>query len=173
MCRESWLWLGETKCVSIPGVVLSPLPPITCFNSKVWKRKVSCPVFLLSCLLVTPPRQSWSPSLSLPPGDQIDQSKWHPDVLAVEPDEVDQWVNVFWHTVWCQPYSGRAWCSLHFQICIHVHSLAVMAGGVQAYAQHQCRQCITLVYVALDGDLCDGLGVDFQCCFPQLHWVLA
>lgn len=39
--------------------------------------------------------------------------------------------------------------------------------GTEAYADQQQGQCITLVYLALDGDLCDGLGVGFQTCFPK------
>lgn len=44
-----------------------------------------------------------------------------------------------------------------------------VAEGVQAYVEQQLEQCITLVYAALDGDLCYGLRVEFHCCFPQPH----
>lgn len=132
-------WLFST-CLTLPGIWLWLTFIYLCQDSPSpvgYHSACSYPAYLLFCLLVTPPIHYINrlPSLCIH-SVRLIQSEWHPNVLPIDPSEVDQCVLLSWLMS-----SKYRWLYL------------------LRPRQNIGRLCITLVNSTLDGDMCYCLGV--------------
>lgn len=132
-------WLFST-CLTLPGIWLWLTFMYLCQDSPSpvgYHSACSYPAYLLFCLLVTPPIHYINrlPSLCIH-SVRLIQSEWHPNVLPIDPSEVDQCVLLSWLMS-----SKYRWLYL------------------LRPRQNIGRLCITLVNSTLDGDMCYCLGV--------------
>lgn len=132
-------WLFST-CLTLPGIWLWLTFMYLCQDSPSpvgYHSACSYPAYLLFCLLVTPPIHYINrlPSLCIH-SVRLIQSEWHPNVLPIDPSEVDQCVLLSWLMS-----SKYRWLYL------------------LRPRQNIGRLCITLVSSTLDGDMCYCLGV--------------
>lgn len=132
-------WLFST-CLTLPGIWLWLTFMYLCQDSPSpvgYHSACSYPAYLLFCLLVTPPIHYINrlPSLCIH-SVRLMQSEWHPNVLPIDPREVDQCVLLS-----CLMSSKYRWLYL------------------LRPRQNIGRLCITLVNSTLDGDMCYCLGV--------------
>lgn len=132
-------WLFST-CLTLPGIWLWLTFMYLCQDSPSpvgYHSACSYPAYLLFCLLVTPPIHYINrlPSLCIH-SVRLMQSEWHPNVLPIDPSEVDQCVLLSWLMS-----SKYRWLYL------------------LRPRQNIGRLCITLVNSTFDGDMCYCLGV--------------
>lgn len=132
-------WLFST-CLTLPGIWLWLTFMYLCQDSPSpvgYHSACSYPAYLLFCLLVTPPIHYINrlPSLCIH-SVRLIQSEWYPNVLPIDPSEVDQCVLLSWLMS-----SKYRWLYL------------------LRPRQNIGRLCITLVNSTLDGDMCYCLGV--------------
>lgn len=158
-------WLGSYSYQRLSGSIWLWLTFVHLYHSSHWPVGYSnmfrCPVYLLFCILVASSLQSRSPPLSLQPFSHtypVQMTSWCTCCRSLWAESISH----FWNAAWCHPCTVADGDSTPNSISASTLS-DDLTYGVNAYAEQQWGQCITLVYSTLDGNLYLGVVQDNNC----------